>query len=425
VAVKTHYPRTIRNGSATAKIYKVATHSGTVYSVDYILDGKRTRRAFTDPEEAHGHAKAVVGDMAKGRVHDAKITGRDADQLTEAKRMLAGTGTPLTVVVGEWVALKKKAGDIPLGAIVDYYLMHRPDKVNRTLVKDAVAKYLKDLDQDGAAPKYLKEQSRMLNRFAGDFNLTLDMVTSAAVDEWVRNLRGVNHRHAKKQQKAAPLAPRSRKNYLVALSALFNWARGQQMVPKTFTEIQDVRHPKATASDPHPLTVDEMVNLLSAADDEFKPYLLLRGFAGIRADEITRMDWSMIGADYIRLPASVTKTKTGRIIPIQPNLAAWLAGCRQKKGKVCPYRNPSNKLTETTHKAGFAPRHNALRDAFVSYRVAVTQDAAKVALEAGNSPRVIAQSYLQLKTAEEGKAWFSIMPENVNKVVVLNQKEAA
>lgn len=423
--MKSQYPRTTRNGSATAKIYKVVTHSGVVYSVDYILDGKRTRRAFTDPEDAHRHAKCVVDDMGKGRVHESKITGRDADQLTEAKRMLAGMDTPLTVAVGEWVALKKKAGDVPLAGIIDYYLLNRPDKVNQTLVKDAVAKYMVDLEQDGAAPKYLKEQRRMLERFAGDFNLNLDAVTSAAVDEWVRNLRGVNHRHEKKHQKAAPLAPRSRKNYLVALSALFNWARGQQMVPKTFSEIQDVRHPKATASEPHPLTVDEMVNLLSVADDEFKPYLLLRGFAGIRAAEITRMDWSMIGAEYIRLPAAVTKTKTGRIIPIQPNLAAWLADCRQKKGKVCSYLNPSNKLTETTHKAGFAPRHNALRDAFVSYRVAVTQDAAKVSLEAGNSPRVIAQSYLQLKTPDEGKAWFSIVPEHTNKVLVLNQKEAA
>ncbi len=39
------------------------------------------------------------------------------------------------------------------------------------------------------------------------------------------------------------------------------------------------------------------------------------------------------------------------------------------------------------------------------------KDAAKVALEAGNSPDIIFKHYRELVTQPEAKEWFSIMPE--------------
>ena len=47
------------------------------------------------------------------------------------------------------------------------------------------------------------------------------------------------------------------------------------------------------------------------------------------------------------------------------------------------------KLQAKDPKAGFVWKHNALRHSFISYRVAQTQNVAQVALEAGNSPRVV------------------------------------
>lgn len=424
--MKSQYPRTIRNGSATAKIYKVVTHSGTVYSVDYILDGKRTRRAFTDPADAHGHAKTVVANMAQGRVHDAKITGRDADQLTEAKRMLAGTNTPLTVVVGEWLDAKKKLGDIPVAVAVGYYLQHRPDKLTRTTVKDAAALYFAEEMKPGeVSAVHIRRVKGVVSRFASDFSKFMDEVGSDAVKEWVDHLKGINYQQSKKNRVPKPLGPRTRKNHLNILSAFFNWAKVKKIVPKAFDELTCIERPRVVTPDPQPWRPSEMVKLLAAADDDFKPYVFIRGFAGVRADEAMRMTWDMVGQDHIRLPASVTKTKGGRVIPLAGNLKAWIADYGQRRGRICTYRNPSNKLTQTVRRAGLKPRHNALRDSFASYRLAITKSAAQTSLEAGNSPRMLRESYLELKTEDEGKAWFSIMPEHVNKVVVLNQKEAA
>jgi hypothetical protein len=56
--------------------------------------------------------------------------------------------------------------------------------------------------------------------------------------------------------------------------------------------------------------------------------------------------------------------------------------------------------------------HNALRHSYISYRIAVVQSAAQVALEAGNSPTIIFKHYRELVTKDDADKWFGIMPEN-------------
>jgi hypothetical protein len=50
------------------------------------------------------------------------------------------------------------------------------------------------------------------------------------------------------------------------------------------------------------------------------------------------------------------------------------------------------------------------RNSYISYRVAVTHDVQRVALESGNSPKVIQKEYLELTAEEDGKQWFGIVP---------------
>jgi hypothetical protein len=59
---------------------------------------------------------------------------------------------------------------------------------------------------------------------------------------------------------------------------------------------------------------------------------------------------------------------------------------------------------------GFTWQDNGLRHSFISYRLAVLHDTARVALEAGNSPDVIFAHYRELVTPEEAKKWFDVKP---------------
>ncbi|MCE0522508.1 MAG: hypothetical protein LV480_06320 [Methylacidiphilales bacterium] len=47
---------------------------------------------------------------------------------------------------------------------------------------------------------------------------------------------------------------------------------------------------------------------------------------------------------------------------------------------------------------------------FISYRLAILHDTARVALEAGNSPEVIFGHYRELVTPEAARAWFDVRP---------------
>jgi hypothetical protein len=54
---------------------------------------------------------------------------------------------------------------------------------------------------------------------------------------------------------------------------------------------------------------------------------------------------------------------------------------------------------------------DGLRHSYISYRLAVLHDTARVALEAGNSSEVIFMHYRELVTPEEAYAWFNVKPE--------------
>ena len=54
--------------------------------------------------------------------------------------------------------------------------------------------------------------------------------------------------------------------------------------------------------------------------------------------------------------------------------------------------------------------HNGLRHSFCSYRLAVTKSAVQVALEAGNSPKMLFENYRELVTEKDALAYFGILP---------------
>jgi hypothetical protein len=67
-------------------------------------------------------------------------------------------------------------------------------------------------------------------------------------------------------------------------------------------------------------------------------------------------------------------------------------------------------------------KQNVLRHSFISYRLAELQNINQVALEAGNSPKMIHQHYRELATPEQAKSWFSLAPEIAENVVPMQRR---
>jgi integrase len=83
----------------------------------------------------------------------------------------------------------------------------------------------------------------------------------------------------------------------------------------------------------------ELARLLAAAPDSFKPVLAIQAFAGLRSAEVMRLDWQNVklARGHIEITAANAKTASRRIVPILPNLAAWLKDAAKKSGKIFPH----------------------------------------------------------------------------------------
>jgi len=141
---------------------------------------------------------------------------------------------------------------------------------------------------------------------------------------------------------------------------------------------------------------------------------------------LTWQDIDLAGG-FIHVGAAKAKTRSRRLVPIQPNLAAWLAPYSKRRGLIWrgTVRTFDLARAATVEKAGFAWRTNALRHSFCSYRLAVVQDAAKVSLEAGNSPTMIFRHYRELVKPAAAAAYFGIAPKQPANVVTMAPAQAA
>ena len=147
----------------------------------------------------------------------------------------------------------------------------------------------------------------------------------------------------------------------------------------------------------------------------FSACLALGAFAGLQAAETERIEWRDIdlAGGFIHVASDKAKTRSRRLVPIVPNLAAWLAPYAKHTGQV--WKGTPNDLrdarAETVKAAGVAWKDNGSRHSFISYRLADVQNAAQVALEAGNSPNGF-RHYRELVKPADAKAWFTIMYES-------------
>jgi integrase len=154
--------------------------------------------------------------------------------------------------------------------------------------------------------------------------------------------------------------------------------------------------------------------MIERVPPKFLPYLVIGAFAGLRQSELERLDWADVGEKYIRIRGAERRTKSTRLVEIQPNLQRWLQTLRQPRGRVVPFANVCNPLTRLVKKAEVSQKHNALRHSFGSYRLAIVQDAAKVSFEMGNSPKMVFEHYREIVTPEQGQRWFEIEPIDAN-----------
>jgi len=350
------------------------------------LGGGRNRRFFKDKAEAQTF------------MHLAKVQqenyGTAALSISDALRVEAIECAELLQPYGKTLRDAAK-----------FYAAHLKAITGSRKVSDVVADLLAARAADGMSARYLGDLRVRLGRFAQSFGEQIIAgISSSRIDEWLRGL-GV--------------APVTRNAYRRRLGTLFSFAKRRGCVSEN--PVADVERAKERETEIAILSVSELARLLECASSDMLPFWTIGAFAGLRRAEIERLTWNEVDfeAAVIEVKASKAKTASRRLVTIQANLHEWLAPYRARTGRVCPV-NLQRKINDDRERATLRAEwpQNALRHSFGSYHLAQFNDAAKLALEMGNSPSVIFRHYRQLVKPKQAERYWKLEPVADGKQIV-------
>jgi len=415
-------PVEIKRGNVTVKIYAGKNRvNGTVYpqfTLTYYDGAQRKKKRFADLAEAKREAEFTADKLASGENEVLRLTSSDRTSYVQAVGQLRPLNMPLHLAILEYVSAVKHLPDgATLKEAVDFFRRRNPAALQKRTVRQVVDEMLAAKRAAKLSEVHLKDLHSRLNRFAEAFQLNIGGVSGTILQTWLDGMKA---------------SGRSKRNYLAVVAALFRFCIKRKYLPKeAIEEIQAVEQQREDNGEIEIFTPGEMREILTVARSEMVPWLAIGAFAGLRTAEIRRLDWSEVNLmeRHIEIKASKSKTAARRLAPITDNLAEWLASYAKPSGKIMCFdcwgyqltkltAAVNEQRTEAARAAGQDPssahkfvwKHNALRHSFCSYRLAVIKNAAQVALEAGNSPKMIFSNYRQLVTETEAAKWFGVCP---------------
>jgi integrase len=391
----------IGTGPARVKIYTINRKDG--YS-EFVLawkeGGRRKVRSLACMEEARLIAQQTTVRLTNGYSGN-EATKRDIDILRHCEDQAKQFGVTLAAAIDEWVSARKTAGDIALSDAVRFYQANRADIVQLKSLAQVAEEFVASRRASGVTDAYVTSSRDYLKRFTGQVSGNIADVTVRDINAFL--------------QAQKTLGPVTRNGLRTCLVTMFGFAKRQGYLhPDRKTAAEQSETFKVPDSDIEIFTPEEIRKVLLACHARLIPLVAIGAFSGIRSAEIQRLDWEDIKWDrgHIEIAGRKAKTAARRLVPLSDNLKAWLAPWRESTGQIISMTTAGGALSLLGSKAGITGgwRKNALRHSYISYRVALTGDVPRTALEAGNSPAMIFRHYRELVDSESAKEWFDVTP---------------
>jgi integrase len=302
---------------------------------------------------------------------------------------------------------------------VQFYLAHlRSAEASKPVAYTIAALLMERADK---APSYLvclKIELRRFETFAGDRGLrTIADINLEHLNEYLRDSKTAGTRNTRRKH----------------LSTLFTFAEAHGWIssnPVRKVEKRKVQYDVAT------LTAAQMRRLLAACDvltdsgaaDTMRAYIALAGFAGIRPEELHKLNWRDVNLaeGFVDIRSTVSKVKEGRHVPLSENCKAWLAPCVGFSGPVAHKEGFRYRFDAVRAAAGFSVRGNkgepwpadVLRHSYASCWLTIHKNRAELAELMGNSAAIIGKHYRRPVPQAEAEAWFGIWPETEGAKIV-------
>ncbi|MEI8064192.1 MAG: tyrosine-type recombinase/integrase [Verrucomicrobiota bacterium] len=369
------------------------------FQVVFQIKGKRVRKSFSTLKDAQKYAAEQ-----RALYHRE---GLAAFVLTAADRAIA-----------ERCMAKLAPFKIGLDEAVDHYIETVAKFRESPTVSEIVEKIIGQAKADGRRDVTVIDLRHRLGYFANEFgDRRPGEIGLAELEQWANN---------------PVLSPRSRRHNLTKASQLYRYAGKHGWCIEN--PIQNLTRPKVEQAEPHILTVEECARLLSLAEQfNLTAFVTLGIFAGIRPDELRKLEWSKIklGEKLVRLDARVTKIGLRRIIELPDVAVTWLLPVPKKSGLIIGTKSSFKKRwkklrraagygvpgseTEKEKAAGVKLRewgNDSMRHTAASCWCAKTGDYAKTASMLGHSLDVLHRHYRGLVTPADAERFFNLRPDD-------------
>lgn len=394
----------VKCGNVTVRVYPTAkVAKGREYPAHVIAyyDEAGKRRLLTrggDEKAVKAEARAIADRLDRGDVSTADASRADLDELARCRRIVEPTGAGIVTACSHYAEAVKILGrDLVIEAARDYS-RRKLDSIQPLAVEAAVDKLVAARRSAGIGERRLADLESRLGRFAKGFQCQMADVFSKDVNEWLRGL-GVSGK--------------TRNHYRECIVTLIRFCIAEGYLPRTWEEHDHLESAKTKPTKVEILDPETMAAMLKTALPSLKPYLAIAAFAGLRQEEVSKLEWPAIDTrqGVIVVNAEAAKTAETRLVPILEPLLDWLPDPLPKAGRVCTLGNIPNGIARTAEKAGVTWKHNGPRHSWISSRLALIQNMAQVAEEAGNSPGIIKRNYRKPIHPDLARAWFNIKPE--------------
>jgi integrase len=411
-AKRNRFPKVIKRGSCAVKIYRDQKPQGTYFRVVYQLGGKRHRLNFKSIEAATSEAEAKAAQLSRGDMDAAQLSGRDRLIYGRALDAIKALDVPLDAAAHEYSQARELLNGTSLVDAARFYARHHGSGIKRKSVAVAVDAMIEAKRTKGVSELYLADLRYRLGTFAQAFHSNVNALAPDDVAQFLDSLK---------------LSARSYNNFLWALRTFFRYAQKHDWLSKEIDLLARVERRESKRAPVEIFTPAQLAALLEHSPAQLQPCIALAAFAGVRAEEILRLDWLDIERclGFIEVAAHKAKTASRRIVPISDNLAKWLAVAPRTAGRIWPHSKAwffkATRITAAAAKVTW--KHNAPRHSYISYRLAEIHDVNRVALEAGTSPKMIHKHYRELVTPEQAKSWFKITPDVAENVVPMNMSQ--
>lgn len=239
---------------------------------------------------------------------------------------------------------------------------------------------------------YLKSLRLYLEQFSrGRENQPLSVFSTADVEDWMNRYPGAN----------------ARQTWLNRLSTLFSFAVRRGFIKSNPCDRID--RVTVDRTPPAILKPEQVEKLLQACPTVCRPYFILAVFAGIRPEEIMRLNWTAVDLETktVRVEG---KTRQRRIVPLEPKAVALLSRCPLRAGNVTPSASTLRRFKRRARVILGLERfpQDLFRHTAASYLLALHKDAGKVATMLGNSGSVLLRHYHEPVTQADCERFWNL-----------------